>query len=555
LLNGDLISLIYTAGEILHEAKNPSQLKFLDFPSGRNVEARQLLEKSHDWKSADITILGSLYEALIEVNDEKESKQTLRRRTGSFYTPPYITDFLVRSAYENSGREIVDPVILDPACGSGAFLISAFKFLREKIPGKSPDEILTTCIRGVDIDKDAIRVAKISLWIESGAEKSTWRKLGKCFTVGDSLKLGVEGEIDFAPIVVSNPPYRNVKRGIDKKTAQFCHKNFVTATRQWDISSVFIENTLTNLLTDRGTMGFIIPQPLMTSENYEPLRKFILDYNLISFGSAGTPFHEPGVEASLIVINKSKPSRGNIDINRVDGEKILTDKRLDRKFLNFFPYTIFSHTAKQNFISRILKRTDRFTALGDHVMVTRGIEIGKNSPLLTSGNAGEPVLRGEDVSEFTSQNKMRIKFTSRDSREKLVKDDILWAGENQLILRRVASQLVAAVVDPPSLALNTLYIVHSGKINPHSACALFNSIHYREIFRQFYGFDDSLFPYIRISQLKRMPVVPGLLNDNKLAAHSVKIHELNKKNSGSNAGEIEILRSGIDEIVEAYFSE
>ena len=134
-----------------------------------------------------------------------------RKSSGTYYTPKEITRFLVRSALEpilegKSSDEILEVKVLDPAMGSGAFLVSALEVISEKykealiregrISEEELDEekeaeirrrVLERCIYGVDLNPMAVELAKVSLWLSTMARDKPLTFLDHKLKCGNSL--------------------------------------------------------------------------------------------------------------------------------------------------------------------------------------------------------------------------------------------------------------------------------------------------------------------------------------------------------------------------------
>ncbi len=164
----------------------------------------ELENESYDFSKIPIEILGYAYEQFLGkvIRLEKsghaiiETKPEVRKAGGVFYTPEYIVDYIVKNTIgkliENKTPEEISKIkILDPACGSGSFLLGAYQYLLDfhqnyyitnhkgKITKDSPQNqdgslktaekkrILVNNIFGVDIDTQAVEVTKLSLLIKA----------------------------------------------------------------------------------------------------------------------------------------------------------------------------------------------------------------------------------------------------------------------------------------------------------------------------------------------------------------------------------------------------
>ena len=161
--------------------------------------------------------LGAVYERVLEYEPTRSAGALRltrtshdRKSTGSFYTPRAVTDFLVRRALhplitERSAEQILRLRVLDPAMGSGAFLVGAGRYLGQAarqallaegtVPrDQSPVEqtqvrraIAQRCLFGVDVNPMAVQLARLSLWLATLAGDRPLAFLDHHLTAGDSL--------------------------------------------------------------------------------------------------------------------------------------------------------------------------------------------------------------------------------------------------------------------------------------------------------------------------------------------------------------------------------
>jgi len=161
-------------------------------------------------------ILAPEDERLIAEGSYYMSSSGARKSTGSYYTPKQLTTYLVKETLGplcvdeardsvKSSSEILSMKIVDPAMGSGAFLVQATNFIADKllkaweIEGKHTDlsdidrEILARrsvvehCIYGVDINPTAVELAKMSLWLNTFSKDKPFTFLDHKLKCGNSL--------------------------------------------------------------------------------------------------------------------------------------------------------------------------------------------------------------------------------------------------------------------------------------------------------------------------------------------------------------------------------
>jgi hypothetical protein len=172
-----------------------------------------------NWRDMKTEELGSVYESLLEIrprlaaNGEFEldsgAKGNQRKTTGSYYTPDSLVETLLDSALdpvlekaeaEGGVAAIFDLKVIDPACGSGHFLLGAARRMAERVAElrdpDSPDrqaalrDVVARCIHGVDRNPMAVELAKVALWIESVSPGQPLGFLDANIRCGDAL-LGV----------------------------------------------------------------------------------------------------------------------------------------------------------------------------------------------------------------------------------------------------------------------------------------------------------------------------------------------------------------------------
>jgi type I restriction-modification system DNA methylase subunit len=159
---------------------------------------------AHDFGSdLDVNILGHIFEQSIsDLENLTGDNEKKRKKDGVFYTPSYITEYIVREAvggwladskaaikakdaskdwWKEYAEKLKSIKVLDPACGSGAFLVKVFDYLQNewrevqkhiKMEWTYKD-ILTHNIYGVDINPASIGITKLSLWLKTATLQRT----------------------------------------------------------------------------------------------------------------------------------------------------------------------------------------------------------------------------------------------------------------------------------------------------------------------------------------------------------------------------------------------
>ncbi len=144
-----------------------------DFMSGHEMESGQetLGFWAYDFRVIPVETISAIYQEFMK--DEDLGKQ---RREGAFYTPRHLAETVVHVAIEDRYNDIAKWRVLDPACGSGIFLVAMFNLLaaqwlrehgskRRQVKVQALLDILQNQIRGVDVNPDACRIAAFSLYL------------------------------------------------------------------------------------------------------------------------------------------------------------------------------------------------------------------------------------------------------------------------------------------------------------------------------------------------------------------------------------------------------
>lgn len=307
-----------------------------------------------------VTVLGHIFEqsiadveqlqaeALGEAPVEKKASGTSgrRKRDGVVYTPDYVARFIVDQTLGTHCKEVFAEIlgryaakgakaddeaiawksakaekqawaeyrdrltalrIVDPACGSGVFLIMAFDYLKAELgqvntklaelsgTGMAGDlldpdsEILTHNLFGVDVNSESVEIAKLSLWIKTARRGKVLDSLDANLRVGDSLiedasfayrSHGFEWKTAFPDIfaaggfdlVLGNPPY--VRMELIKPMKPWLEKRYEVVSDRADLYAYFFERGI-KLLKPGGRLGFISSSTFFKTGSGAPLRDFL----------------------------------------------------------------------------------------------------------------------------------------------------------------------------------------------------------------------------------------------------------------------------------------
>ena len=234
--------------------------------------------------------LGSAFEHLLSVMSSQGD-------AGQFRTPRHIINFIVEAV--NPGKT---DTVLDPACGTAGFLISAYKHILKTNENKlNPDERkrISDSFAGYDISPDMVRLSLVNLYLHGFKQP----KIVEYDTLGSDSKWN-----EFYDVILANPPFMSPRGGIKP------HKRFeVQANR----SEVLFVDYIMEHLTPNGRGGVIVPEGIIfqSANAYKALRKMLVDNNfLYAVVSLPAGVFNPysGVKTSILLMDRvlAKKAKG-----------------------------------------------------------------------------------------------------------------------------------------------------------------------------------------------------------------------------------------------------
>jgi len=313
-------------------------------------------ESPYEFSVISVEILGSAYEQFLGKviritpahHAKIEEKPEVRKAGGVYYTPQYVVDYIVKNTIGKmidgkTPKQIEKIKIVDPACGSGSFLIGAYQYLLDyhksyyteqgtksgkkespitpegSLTSSEKKKILLNNIYGVDIDVNAVEVTKLSLLLKcmEGETKTSIVQQQKLWherilpTLDENIKSGnslVETDFydtihDFIEekkikpfnwqkafpdvfvnggfdAIIGNPPFVMLQNLETREVFDYALNKYHSAEYKIDTYQLFTERSI-KLLKQNGLLGFITPNTFLKNIHSEPLRKFVLENALI----------------------------------------------------------------------------------------------------------------------------------------------------------------------------------------------------------------------------------------------------------------------------------
>jgi len=542
----------------------------------------------YEFSVLPVEILGQVYEQFLgkvirltpSHRAKIEEKPEVKKAGGVYYTPSYIVDYIVENTVGKilegkTPRQINKLRIIDPSCGSGSFLLGAYKYLldyhrrwyeehepdkhtRSKQPsiyhgqggswrltGFEKKRILLNNIYGVDIDRQAVEVTKLSLLLQVlegetdeslGQQLSLWQEralpnLGENIKCGNSL-IGhdffgshlmpdvneihrvnpFDWETEFSEIfdtggfdvVIGNPPWiftKYVDWGEESKSyiqdkyllnRQSIGKSRARQAGKINLFAIFTLKGLM-LLKNSGLFGYIVPNNILRTTVYDIVRKQILESYKIKriIDLKSGVFSGVTASTAILLIEKVLPKK-NHKIEIIDNHTLgMIQDEISNKIFQIdcldnpsYVLDIFTDPVTRSLIKNM---GDLSIPLGTILRVLNGIATHKNKAGILETSQDEnskPILFGKDVSRYhyTFSGKY-VEYI----RDKLLRarDENIFLAQEKLIMQRIGGILVTAYDNQKYYtfnSINNLILKNGVRFNIKFILGLLNS----KLFRFYY---------------------------------------------------------------------
>ena len=567
----------------------------------------------YDFESdVDVNILGHIFEnSLSEIEEVTQQissgnapTTSKRKQDGVFYTPQYITKYIVENTvgrlcaekkqqmgiredeyFSDQRRQLqtkkrlldqlqqyrewlLQITILDPACGSGAFLNAALRFLMDehklidemetKVSGYTlefqdvENSILENNLYGVDINEESVEIAQLALWLRTAKPHRKLNTLSGNIKCGNSLisDPAIAGDKAFNwqeqfpqvferggfDVVIGNPPYVR-PHYLNDKTKQYLWDVFPSYERKADLYVCFMETAI-KLVKQNGLTSFIVSDGWLRLDSFEKIRKFILQntsvLQIVDF--TNDVFDSATVKTCIFVLNKGLKDKNIVQSAIVDEKADLAN--IDYRFIS---QEAFNTTYKNVFdlsideYSSALKKRIQTSSkpLGELFSLAFGLKTGDDERFLTFNPSissdCRKLVRGADVNRWTIDFKgeyviyqpeqMRLnRITARPGTSERFE-------QPKVLVRDTGGGLMATYDDSSFYAKDVIIIEDDGKstIVLKALTAILNSI----LLRWYY---ETTFPTLHVqrNELASLPI-PNLVNIEEFSSFSDTMLSLHKQ--------------------------
>ncbi len=404
-------------------------------------------------------ILGLVYQSLSTEGSKAEG--------GSYYTPKKVVDEIV------DGYVQKNHLVLDPCCGSGQFLLSVARKVKDP-----------TKIWGFDIDEKAVRLARLNLILQFSNvdfEPHIYHK--NTLTEINSSGLFSEINIPRFDVIATNPPW-----GVHfSKNETHELQNLFPEIKSGEAFSYFIQKGL-ELLKEDGVLSFILPEAILNIKTHRDIRDTLVNKTTIKkvkylnrvFKNVFTPV------IRLDVVNKKPHST-----NKITAEKDGSTYEIEQTRIQNNPdhiLNVFTDTADISLFDKTYGM--KHITLKDKADWALGVVTGDNKKHLSDKKTktNEPILTGKDIKKFTAISASNfIEFNPNNFQQ--VAPEYKYRAKEKLIYKFISKELVFSYDNKQTLTLNSANILIP-KVENYpikTILALFNSSLYQLLYQKKFG--------------------------------------------------------------------
>lgn len=546
----DIAALQKAARQIIHSGGSIEPMVCALLHSGsdaRYTDISHSLQRLHECISSwDILengdIAGYVYQLIMPAAEKKKH--------GQFFTPEDIVEYLVdRALTDRTGLKELR--ILDPACGSGQFLLSAFKHLLRSYQAQGlPDHeavyhIVTLNLYGSDSDPMAVKIARYNLSRLSGVPADRIQHIS-CFdflttdTLFDTFSLNTQ-KFD---AVIGNPPWGSK---FDASKKKYFRKIFESAKSGVNSFTLFMERSL-DLLKESGRMSFLVPEAYLNIKAHSRSRLLFLNSAKIEeIQTCGEQFKNVFAPSIVFVAEKcsSEQERNANSVRILDARQPGDSSSTYIQQKNY--YSTFQNIFNIHYTPKSASVIDTIRSGGDLYLENNatfflGIVTGDNETHLSTTCTQahpHPIVIGKDISPFKISFSGHY-FNYEADKLQQVAPQQYYKTENKILYKFIGKKLTFAMDYDGLYTLNNVngFIPELDSCTPEYLTALFNS----SVMQYYY---DKTFFTVKVlrGNLEKLPIRTASERDMKKI--SALAHSLSRTESES---EIARTRATLDDM-------
>ena len=293
----------------------------------QNTKTKRMLDdfvtniESESITRLDEDLLGEIYEELIPADE--------RKALGQFYTHPKIAETICKWAIQNPEGDRL-PRVLDPASGSGTFVVEAYKELEARYAETATHQTIIDSITAIDINRFPLHLTALNLSSQHIQDETDHLQIyhesffnidpetDRLVDTRIDTARGNSGEIGRFDAVVGNPPYIRQEDLYPNKEhfrthlaafGQFGSTSYKDGSKSLSKRSdayVYFATHATQFLRDGGRLGFIIPTKWLMTRYGESFQEFLYDHHKVEaiVGFSARAFEDALVDTALLLVER-----------------------------------------------------------------------------------------------------------------------------------------------------------------------------------------------------------------------------------------------------------
>ncbi|HWC57647.1 MAG TPA: transcriptional repressor LexA [Candidatus Paceibacterota bacterium] len=474
-------------------------------------------------------ILGHIYQSIQSQENRKDS--------GQYYTPNKVVDFIVEhiDIQLSKNKELK---IIDPACGSGQFLMCAYDKLLNQYKKLGVSEntarknIIEKHLFGIDIDPIACILTKANLILKNPSVtanpnifSSNFLKKDYGLIEPDPFQALYNG-IDF---VIGNPPWG---ASLTKDEKKYFERYYKIGEVGLNTFTLFIERSL-DFLKDKGSLGFLIPEAYLKIKVHQPSRKQLLSNGEVHLlAISGDMFKKVYAPSLVLVFEKTKNINNEHKILIQDGvfNGGVTETKIPQSLFGTTPDNIFNiHFSDLS--TKIIQQVDSLDNkfLKGNTLFVLGIVTGNNKKYLLPKKLSkeyEPIIVGRDLKKFKIDAPANYFIYDKKTLQQIAPREY-YENPEKLIYKFIGKNLAFAYDDQKRFSLNNANAIvpNIPSLNIKYILGVLNS----DLIQFYYS---KLFFTVRVlrSNLERLPILNASKSQQAEVIDLVeKIENSNKK--------------------------
>jgi type I restriction-modification system DNA methylase subunit len=567
---------------------------------------------NYDFSKMSQDVMGAVYERFlahklfqsggrIVIEDTDE----LRKKEGIYYTPQYIVDYIVAHTlgekikpilasaltllgYKNYKgastkiRELKEIKVLDPAMGSGSFLLRAFdqlvdvydQYNRACRAAKSQNgngsgmlfdsaagiaeeidhlgiRVATENIFGVDLDAQAVEVAKLNLWMrlmiverdfiraQLQARGKSARPMSFLPDLRSNLKRGnsliadpaIAGDAAFDwekefpeikgfDVVIGNPPYHMLQpHNTSEEMLAYLRQNFIKVEFKIDLFQLFLQRAV-SFLKQGSRLGYIIPTSVLNNVYAESLRQWLTEQCCVEQIAVcrNQVFADADVHTSILIFKRES------DATAREKHEILTTENFpepsENRSTKYFrvrqsrfkeiPGHVWNILLNEENAGLITKLTSESVPLKAVATINRGLITGDRDRYFATTKKTDkyvPIIEGGDVDRYFATSPSNFVLFERPESAGGCWDEEVHFAEHKIVIRQIAEKPMAALLKNPLAVTGNIFTIRASELEDEFYLLGIINSRLTEFFwkTMFVDFKTS-FPQVTVFSLDQLPI-------------------------------------------------